>query len=105
MTPSTTPLSVHVARIQRTDGFPAERVASFDHGSLTAGEQGIMLATTEHAVRIRLDILWNQLAQTHSFVRVCGYSARHFYKDVGQQEIPRQHPHRVSDSGDHATLH
>jgi hypothetical protein len=54
---------------------------------------------------IRLEMLWNQLAQTHSFALLCGYSMGHFYKDVGQHQILRQHTHLVSDSGDHATLH
>jgi hypothetical protein len=57
------------------------------------------------AAAIRLEMLWNQLAQTHSFALLCGYSMGHFYKDVGQHEILRQHTHLVSDSGDHATLH
>jgi hypothetical protein len=57
------------------------------------------------AAAIRLEMLWNQLAQTHSFALLCGYSMGHFYKDVGQHEILRQHTHLVSDSGDRATLH
>jgi MEDS: MEthanogen/methylotroph, DcmR Sensory domain len=57
------------------------------------------------AAAIRLEMLWNQLAQTHSFALLCGYSMRHFYKDVGQHEILRQHTHLVSDSGERATLH
>ena len=57
------------------------------------------------AAAIRLEMLWNQLAQTHSFALLCGYSIGHFYKDVGQHEVLRQHTHLVSDSGEHATLH
>jgi hypothetical protein len=57
------------------------------------------------AAAIRLEMLWNQLAQTHSFALLCGYSMGHFYKDVGQHEILRQHTHLVSDSGERATLH
>jgi DcmR-like sensory protein len=57
------------------------------------------------AAAIRLEMLWNQLAQTHSFALLCGYSMGHFYKDVGQHEVLRQHTHLVSDSGEHATLH
>jgi hypothetical protein len=56
------------------------------------------------AAAIRLEVLWNQLAQTHSFALLCGYSMGPFYKDVGQDEILRQHTHLVSDSGEHATL-
>jgi hypothetical protein len=57
------------------------------------------------AAAIRLEMLWNQLAQTHSFALLCGYSMGHFYKDVGQHEILHQHTHLVSDSGECATLH
>ncbi|HUQ97897.1 MAG TPA: MEDS domain-containing protein [Gemmatimonadaceae bacterium] len=57
------------------------------------------------AAAIRLEMLWNQLAQTHSFALLCGYSMGHFYKDVGKHEIQRQHTHVVSDSGEHVTLH
>jgi hypothetical protein len=57
------------------------------------------------AAAIRLEMLWNQLAQTHSFALLCGYSMGHFYKDVSQQEVLRQHTHLVSDSGERATLH
>ena len=57
------------------------------------------------AAAIRLEMLWNQLAQTHSFALLCGYSMGHFYKDVSQHEILRQHTHLVSDSGERATLH
>jgi hypothetical protein len=57
------------------------------------------------AAAIRLEMLWNQLAQTHSFSLLCGYSMGHFYKDVRQQEVLRQHTHLVSESGDTVTLH
>jgi hypothetical protein len=57
------------------------------------------------AAAIRLEMLWNQLAQTHSFSLLCGYSMGHFYKDVGQPDIRRQHTHVVSDSGEPITLH
>jgi hypothetical protein len=59
----------------------------------------------ETAAAIRLEMLWNQLAQTHSFALLCGYSMGHFYKDAGQTDIRRQHTHVVSDSGEHITLH
>lgn len=59
----------------------------------------------ETAAAIRLEMLWNQLAQTHSFALLCGYSMGHFYKDVGQHDIQRQHTHAVSDSGERITLH
>src|SRR5688572_13893461 len=33
---------------------------------------------------IRLEILWNDLAQTHSFELLCGYSIGNFYKQADQ---------------------
>jgi KaiC/GvpD/RAD55 family RecA-like ATPase len=54
---TTTPLSVHVAGFYQTDGFPAERVASFITEGLTAGEQVMVLATAPHwtAISARLN--------------------------------------------------
>jgi hypothetical protein len=57
------------------------------------------------AAAIRLEMLWNQLAQTHAFALLCGYSMGHFYKDASQSDIRRQHTHVISDSGEHITLH
>jgi hypothetical protein len=54
---------------------------------------------------VRLETLWNQLAQSHTFALLCGYSMGHFYKDAAQQQICGQHTHIVSDSGESATLH
>ena len=53
---------------------------------------------------IRLEMLWNELANTHSFSLLCGYSMGHFYKDTGQHDICRQHTHQITDSGDRITL-
>jgi hypothetical protein len=50
----------------------------------------------------RLETLWNQLAQTHAFALLCGYSMGSFYKDAAQREICQHHTHIVSDSGDAA---
>lgn len=50
----------------------------------------------------RLETLWNQLAQTHAFALLCGYSMGNFYKDAAQREICQQHTHVVSDSGEAA---
>jgi hypothetical protein len=57
------------------------------------------------AAAIRLEMLWNQLAQTHLFALLCGYSMGHFYKDVGHHEVRQQHTHLVGDSGERVTLH
>jgi hypothetical protein len=54
---------------------------------------------------VRLETLWNQLAQGHAFALLCGYSMGNFYKDTAYRDICGQHTHVVSESGDAATLH
>ena len=57
MTASTLQPSIHVAGFYETDGFLAERVASFITEGLTADEQVIVLATPPHwrAISARLN--------------------------------------------------
>ncbi len=47
----------------------------------------------------RLETLWNQLAQTHDFSLLCGYSMGNFYKGAAQEEICSHHTHILSDDG------
>jgi hypothetical protein len=42
---------------------------------------------------IRLEMLWNQLAQTREFSLLCGYSMGNFYKKAGIEDIFCQHSH------------
>ena len=49
---------------------------------------------------IRLEILWNQLANSQAFSLLCGYSMGQFYKDADVQEICRHHTHTVSANGE-----
>jgi hypothetical protein len=44
---------------------------------------------------IRLEMLWNQLAMSHSFSLLCGYALGHFYKDAGMREVCDQHSHVI----------
>ena len=53
---------------------------------------------------IRLETLWNKLAQTHDFSLLCGYAMGNFYKDATQEEICRQHTHLVAESGEASTV-
>jgi hypothetical protein len=53
----------------------------------------------EHDAAIRLEVLWNQLAQTEAFSLLCGYAMGHFYKDAHRDEIYGQHSHIVSADG------
>jgi hypothetical protein len=45
---------------------------------------------------IRLEILWNQLADRYGFALLCGYSMGHFYKQTDRfEDVCRQHAHVV----------
>jgi hypothetical protein len=44
---------------------------------------------------IRLETLWNELANSRSFSLLCGYSMGNFYKDAAQAEICRHHTHLI----------
>jgi KaiC/GvpD/RAD55 family RecA-like ATPase len=46
---------------------------------------------------IRLEMLWNKLAQRYGFALLCGYSMGHFYKETkGFEAICRAHTHVVA---------
>lgn len=53
----------------------------------------------ERDAAIRLEMLWNQLAQTKAFSLLCGYAMGHFYKDAHRDAICGQHSHVVSADG------
>ena len=47
-----------------------------------------------HEAAIRLEILWNQLAEVHGFALLCGYAMGNFYKQTELFErVCRQHSH------------
>lgn len=48
---------------------------------------------------IRLEVLWNQLANDYPFSLLCGYSLGHFYKVGAYEHICAHHTHVVSASG------
>jgi DcmR-like sensory protein len=48
---------------------------------------------------IRLEVDWNQLAQTQAFSLLCGYAIGSFYKDAGFKDVCAQHSHIVSSDG------
>jgi MEDS: MEthanogen/methylotroph, DcmR Sensory domain len=56
------------------------------------------------AAAIKLEILWNRLANTHDFSLLCGYAMGQFYKDATIDDVCRHHTHMVSDSGEAARL-
>jgi hypothetical protein len=57
----------------------------------------------EHEAAIRLEMLWNQLAQTKSYSLLCGYAMGHFYKDAKLDEVCAQHT-KVDVDGPAATF-
>jgi hypothetical protein len=48
---------------------------------------------------IRLEILWNDLADTHAFSLLCGYAMGHFLKDARMDDVCAQHTHVVGPDG------
>jgi hypothetical protein len=56
------------------------------------------------AAAIRLETLWNELAKSHDFKLLCGYSMGNFYKDAAVGEITRLHSHLLVDTGEAATV-
>lgn len=48
---------------------------------------------------IKLEMLWNRLANTHDFSLLCGYAMGNFYKDASIDDVCKQHTHVVSDEG------
>ena len=51
------------------------------------------------AAAIKLEMLWNRLANTHDFSLLCGYAMGNFYKDATIHDVCRHHTHTVSDDG------
>ena len=48
---------------------------------------------------IRLEVLWNELAATHAFQLLCGYSMGNFYKQAEYfEQVCQQHTHVVADT-------
>ena len=56
------------------------------------------------AAAIRLETLWNELANTHDFKLLCGYSMGNFYKGAAIEEIKGQHSHLVEETGATMTI-
>ena len=53
---------------------------------------------------IKLEMLWNRLANTHDFSLLCGYSMGNFYRNATIDDVCRHHTHVVSDSGEVALV-
>ena len=50
---------------------------------------------------IRLEMMWNKLAQHYGFALLCGYSMGNFYKETtGFEDICREHTHIIAASAE-----
>ena len=49
---------------------------------------------------IKLEMLWNRLANTRDFSLLCGYSMGSFYKDASIDDITRHHTHVMTAAGE-----
>jgi hypothetical protein len=94
------------------DFFQASASAALEQ--LAAGRSGTIRAYGEmvdvlwkdgqSAAAIKLEMLWNRLANTHDFSLLCGYAMGNFYKDANIDEVCRHHTHTVSDTGEAALI-
>lgn len=53
---------------------------------------------------IRLEMLWNQLANTQRFSLLCGYAIGPFYKDAHFRDVCAQHTHVLAADGTAAAV-
>jgi len=58
----------------------------------------------QEAAAVRLEMLWNRLANTRRFSLLCGYSMGSFFKDAALKRICREHTHVIEADGTAAPL-
>jgi len=85
-----------------------ESVGKLIEGVLDGRQDGILIRAYGEMVdvlwkqgqsdaAIRLEMLWNKLAQRYGFALLCGYSMGNFYKETkGFEAICREHTHIVA---------
>jgi hypothetical protein len=64
----------------------------------------VLWKSGQSAAAIRLETLWNALANSHAFSLLCGYAMGNFYKDSAVDDICSHHSHVVSDTGQAALV-
>jgi len=64
----------------------------------------VLWQSGQMAAAIKLEMLWNELAQTHDFSLLCGYAMGNFYKDAVIGDICQHHTHVLSDMHDIARV-
>lgn len=58
----------------------------------------------QNVAAVKLEMLWNELARSHDFSLLCGYSMGNFYKSASIDEICEHHTHVVSADGDYGRV-
>jgi len=73
-----------------------------DHCTLRAYGEMVDLLWKDglEAAAIRLETLWNQLANAEDFKLLCGYAMGNFYKGAAIEDIRDQHSHLIGENGD-----
>ena len=71
---------------------------------LYGGMVDVLWKQGREAEAIRVETLWNELANTHAFKLLCGYSIGNFYKGAAVEQIKQQHSHLVNDTGEQTAL-
>lgn len=67
-----------------------------DRGIRAYGEMvDVLWKAGQEVAAIRVEMIWNELAATHDFALLCGYSMGSFYKDASLSQISQQHSHVV----------
>jgi hypothetical protein len=96
------------AEVFRDSMFAVIKKASRERANCTVQLYGQMVDVLwkdgKCTAAIRLEMLWNQLANTHDFSLLCGYSMGHFYKDAAFDDICGHHTHVISADGSAAAV-
>ena len=64
----------------------------------------ILWKNGQQEAAMRLEMLWNQLANTQAFSLLCGYAMGNFYKDANFNEICSHHTHVIAADGEEAAV-
>ena len=72
--------------------FPGSTIRAY-------GEMVDVLWRRDQTSAIRLEVLWNNLAQSHDFALLCAYSVGNFYKASTTADICAQHSHVITETG------
>jgi hypothetical protein len=88
--------------IERASAHAFGRAAADSAGAVRAyGEMvDVLWKAGDRAAAMRLETLWNALANSHRFALLCGYAVGNFYKSAAVNEICSHHSHVVTETGE-----